>query len=93
MDNQIPEEIKKQRVKQLLEISKKLEIKYMEKFIGRTLEFIPEIEKDGYLYGHTGNYLYIRTKGCSNLLQKSVKIKIDNIDYPYCNGIVVGGDK
>ena len=84
MENQISEEIKKERVKTLLALSKKLEIDYMNKFVGKTLEFIPEVEKDGYLFGHTGNYLYIKVKGCKDLLQKSLKIKINSIDYPYC---------
>ena len=84
LDNQIPEQTKKERVKILLELSKRLEIDYMRKFIGETVEFIPEIEKEGYLFGHTGNYLYIKAKGCKELLQKSVLVKIQAIEYPYC---------
>ena len=64
MDGQVDEVTKKKRVKALIELSKELEIEYMDKFIGESLEFIPEVERDGYLFGHTGNYLYIKTKGC-----------------------------
>ncbi len=84
MDNQVPENIKKQRAHILLNLSKQLEINYINNFIGSYLEFIPETYKDGYLYGHTGNYLAIKTLGDKKLLNQIVKIKIDSLDYPYC---------
>ena len=84
MDNQVPEIIKKQRAHILLDLSKQLEINYINNFIGSYLEFIPETYKDGYLYGHTGNYLAIKTLGDKKLLNQIVKIKIDSLDYPYC---------
>ena len=37
MDEQIPENIKKERARQLLKLSKELKLKYFEKFIGRFL--------------------------------------------------------
>jgi len=48
------------------------------------VEFIPETFKDGYLFGHTGNYLSIKVKGDKGLLNKVVKVKITSIEYPYC---------
>ena len=86
MDKQVDELTKKDRVKRLMKLSRELEIEYMNKFIGETLEFIPEVEKDGYLLGHTGNYLYIKAKGCKDLLSKSVLVKIEDIEYPYLLG-------
>lgn len=84
MDNQIDEYVKKERVKVLLRLSKELELEYMNKFIGKELEFIPETYKDGYLIGHTGNYLSIKTKGDKELLNTITKVKIEEINYPYC---------
>ena len=52
----------------------------MQKSSRKDVFFLPEIEKDGYKIGHTGNYLLIKTKSNSN------KIKITNIEYPYCIG-------
>lgn len=83
MEGQIKEEIKKQRVMELLKLSKELENKYMNKFIGKTLTFIPEVYKDGYLIGHTGNYLLIKLKGCEELLHKEVSVKLMENQYPY----------
>lgn len=83
MEGQVKEEIKKQRVMELLKLSKELENKYINKFIGKTLTFIPEVYKDGYLIGHTGNYLLIKLKGCEELLHKEVSVKLMENQYPY----------
>ena len=83
MESQVNGNIKKARVRRLLKLSKELEINYMEKHIGIETTFIPEICDNGYLYGHTENYLFIKAKGNSNLLKKIVKIKTKNINYPY----------
>ena len=83
LPNHVDEMVKKERVKRLIELSKNLEIEYMNKFIGNTVSFIPEVIKDGYLYGHTGNYLYIKVKGCKELLYKDVNVIVNKIEYPY----------
>ena len=85
MNNQIDEAIKKQRCRVLLDLSKQLELNYMNKFLNKTLTYIPEIKKDGYLIGHTGNYLLIKQE-CFNLHHNSVNVTIKKIDYPYCIG-------
>ena len=84
--NHIKEEVKKIRVKELINLSKELEIEYMQGFLEKELTFIPEIIKDGFLYGHTGNYLYIKVKGCKELLWQEVKVKLKKIEYPYVIG-------
>lgn len=83
MKNQVHGEVKKERVKTLLKISKELETKYMKKYINKEIDFIPEVYKDGHLIGHTENYLLIKTKGNEELLGKTVKVKIKEIDYPH----------
>ena len=84
MDNQVDNVTKKERAHILIDLSKKLELDYMNNFINKSLEFIPETYKDGYLYGHTGNYLAIKTKGSKDLINNIVKVKIEKIEYPYC---------
>jgi len=76
-------EIKKERVKKMMEISKQLEIEYMNKFLNKEVTFIPEVYKDGYLIGHTGNYLLIKYKGSIENLNKTLKVKIVENIYPY----------
>lgn len=85
MDNQIDECVKKKRARVLLDLSRELEISYMSKFIGKTVSFIPEVIKDGYLIGHTGNYLLVKCK--SDVLDHdSHDVLIDSVEYPYCIG-------
>ena len=83
MENQIDEKTKKERVHILMSISKELELDYMNKFIGCEVEFIPEVSKDGYIIGHTGNYLQIKSKIKSNG-HETIKTTIKSIEYPYC---------
>lgn len=78
--------IKKDRVRKVLEISKELEQKYMYQFIGKTITFIPEVEKDGYLIGHTGNYLLVKVKGDIASLNQTVPVLLEEVKYPYVIG-------
>lgn len=89
MDGQVDEDIKKKRVKILLQLSKELEYNYMEKFIGKKVIFISEIAKDDYIIGHTGNFLNVKYHGNKNDLNKDIEVKINNIEYPYCIGSTI----
>ena len=86
LPNQVDQNTKKDRVKILLNLSKKLEIEYMNKYINSEIIFIPEVRKDNYLIGHTGNYLLIKTAGEENLLHQDVEVKIKSVNYPYLIG-------
>ena len=86
MDNHVDEKVKKERVKILMNLSEELEKKYMNKFINKEVIFIPEIEKDGYLIGHTGNYLQVKMKKENNLIGQDVKVLLKDVEYPYIIG-------
>ncbi len=83
LPNQIDQNTKKERVKILLNLSKELEIEYMNKYINGEIIFIPETKKENYLIGHTGNYLLIKMVGEEDLLHQDVKVKIKSVNYPY----------
>ena len=82
MENQVAEEIKNKRTQVLLSLSKKLEEDYFEKFIGKEISFIPEVEKNGYVIGHTGNYLLVKKQGVLNNHEEQ-KGKMVRVEYPY----------
>ncbi len=85
MKDQIDECVKKKRVRILLDLSRELELKYMKRFIGKTVSFIPEVIKDGYLIGHSGNYLLIKCPG--DILNHNIRnVFIEKVEYPYCIG-------
>ena len=88
---QIPDYLKKEQTDKLLELSREFEIKYMKKFIGKTLDVLFEVTKDGYSYGHTTNYLAIKVIGTykSSVMKK---VKLINIEYPYIYGEVIDED-
>lgn len=83
---QIPDNIKKKHTDILLNLSKEMEINYMNKFINKELDVLFETYKDGYSYGHTTNYLNIKVKGkFESSTFKNIVIK--EIKYPYCIGL------
>lgn len=83
MKNKVNGIIKKDRVKRLISLSKELETANLNKNINRDIVFIPEVYKEGFLIGHTGDYLLIKAKGSKKYLSKEVKAKTKEADYPY----------
>ena len=86
LPNHIDDLTKKKRVKELISISENLEKEYFNKFKGKEVEFLPEIYKEGYIIGHTGNYLLIKAKGSIGDLNQNKKVIIEKVEYPYCIG-------
>lgn len=88
MDHQVDENIKKQRSRRLIEVSKKLEEKYMNKFIDTYQEVLIENSGEEYSLGHTSNYLHVKIY---EKIEKDalVKVKILECAYPYIIGKVV----
>lgn len=76
MTGHIDGNIKKERARRLLMVSKELEKEYANKFIGKSLEVLFEEVKDGVSIGHTSNYLKVKVKGeIPTNTFKNVKIK------------------
>ena len=57
---QIDNVTKKQRVKELISLSDELEKKYKDQFINKICSVLIEKTINGYSYGHTTNYLYLK---------------------------------
>lgn len=89
MDNQIDEKVKKERVSKIINLSKELEQDYFSKFIGKELVFIPEVYKNGYLIGHTGNYILVRALGDEKLLKQDINVNLEKLEYPYVLGCII----
>lgn len=87
LPNHIDNEEKKSRARRLLEVSKELELNYYSKYLNKEVEVLVEETKDGYSFGHTGNYLYVKIN--KELKHNTfVTVKIIDIEYPYCIGEV-----
>lgn len=87
--NHVDDVTKKNRVKKLVDLSNELENDYMNKFINKTVLLLPEVYKEGYLIGHTDNYLKIRVKGSHELLNKTIEVKVLKNSYPYLDGEII----
>ncbi|MBB5335575.1 tRNA (N(6)-L-threonylcarbamoyladenosine(37)-C(2))-methylthiotransferase MtaB [Pectinatus brassicae] len=61
MENQVDEQIKKQRVHELQKISQEKLAAFEAKFINKTLQVLIEQINDGVADGHTGNYIKVYT--------------------------------
>lgn len=87
MAEQVPGDVKKERVRRLLALSKELETEYMKKFIGKTLPVLMEVNRTDYSLGHTSNYLLVKVPG-EYQSEDLVDVTITDVSYPYCLGEV-----
>ena len=68
---------KKNRALELIKVSDKLSVDYAKKFIGQEVETIIErVNKQGYMEGHSSNYLDIIVDKDDDILMKNVVIKL-----------------
>ena len=82
MDGQIKEQVKKERVKRLIEVSNNLEKEYLDKFISKNVLVLIEENKDGYSIGHTDNYLKVvipQFIECNKIVSVNI-IKEENLE-------------
>lgn len=80
MSGKIDGNIKKRRVKEIIELSSELERMFYEKFYNRQLDVLFEEEKDGYFIGHTANFIKVKVKGNYKINEIfSVLLSSDNI--------------
>lgn len=83
MPDQIPEQIKKARSRQLIELGEKRRIAYMSQFVGKEagvlFEEKQEIRGQDFWIGHTMEYLKIGVISDENLENKLIQVKIDRI--------------
>ena len=87
LPNHIDANIKKERARRLLAVSKELELSYFKTFIGKDVEVLVEEVKDGKSFGHTDTYLHVEIE--KELSHNTfVTVKIKDVSYPYCFGEV-----
>ncbi|MBC8079665.1 MAG: tRNA (N(6)-L-threonylcarbamoyladenosine(37)-C(2))-methylthiotransferase MtaB [Gorillibacterium sp.] len=81
MVDQIDDEVKDHRVRRLIKLSETMQLAYADKFIGQTLDIIPErLCKEephlGMIAGYSDNYLQVAFPGTKEMLRHMVKVKI-----------------
>lgn len=86
MDNQIDEQTKHKRVKEVIKLSEELEIEYMNKFINTDVLVLIEKYENGIISGHTENYIPVKANGVESDINELLMIHIDKMEYPYLIG-------
>lgn len=80
MPCQLPESVKNQRVKKLMELDDVLRRKNAERFIGRVFDVLFETEKDGVYVGHCPNMLEVCVESSEDLRGKIVPVTLTGYD-------------
>ena len=57
MKNQVDGNIKKKRVREVLNLSDELELSYYKKYIGSVMDGVTELRRDGSVVVHTNNFI------------------------------------
>ena len=79
MEDQVNGIVKKERVREVINLNKLQERKYYENYIGKTLEGLVEVHKDSRVIVLTSNYISVIVD--SNIESNTiVKVKIDRVD-------------
>ncbi|PRS02624.1 tRNA (N(6)-L-threonylcarbamoyladenosine(37)-C(2))-methylthiotransferase MtaB [Bacillus atrophaeus] len=91
MEDQVDENVKNERVHQLIALSDQLAKEYASDYEGEVLEIIPEeafkeTNESNLFVGYTDNYMKVVFKGTEDLIGKLVKVKIKKAGYPYNEG-------
>lgn len=93
MKGQLSNQIKKARTNALLNINKELYKMYKETFIGKNLEVLFEREENGYLYGHSSEYLDVYVESNVMNLHRMCKVHIFSIAGDHLIGRLIGGNE
>ena len=78
MDNQVPGDIKKERVHKVLKISDKYEIEFYKNNLNKEYEVVTELHNNGTCIGYTSNYIPVMID--NKLDNGIVNIKIISVD-------------
>jgi len=89
MPQQIDESIKNKRSKELAAIREKSAAKCMERYIGQTMPVIFEEYKDGYMIGHTANFIEVKARAQRDLRGASVNVLFKEVDGYTVTGEIV----
>ena len=90
MKNQVDGNVKKERVKRLIDLSKELWLDYSKKFIGTCQEVIVEQKyQDDYVVGHSSNYLNVLLPYDPSIIRHRVIVKIDSQEGEYVKGTIL----
>ena len=84
MDGQVDEQIKKARVADLSALEAGIRRDILDSLEGKTTDVLFETYKDGYLYGHTPEFVEVKLPSKSDMRGKNAKVTIVSNDGDVC---------
>jgi threonylcarbamoyladenosine tRNA methylthiotransferase MtaB len=93
MDGQVSEEVKQERVHELIELSERMQLAYARRFVGETLSVIPERRRKGdrtgnMLTGYSDNYLQVAFAGSEDLIGRVCRVRVTEAGVNECQGVL-----
>jgi threonylcarbamoyladenosine tRNA methylthiotransferase MtaB len=76
MTEHVPEDVKKERSRQMLALAEESAMEYHRQFLGRTLGVLWEQSSGGVWSGLTGNYIRVYTKNRGDLTNRLMSVKL-----------------
>lgn len=91
MEEQVDEEVKHDRVHQLIDLSERMQAAYGREWVGHILDVIPEREAKGkeglgLISGYTDNYIQVVLNGEESLIGKLCRVRITESGVNECRG-------
>lgn len=88
MSEQLPNDIKKERARRLIEIDKGLQLEYNRKFLDREVEVLIEEHVEDKSVGHTENFLKVIVDGKLDI-NKNYKVVVTKVYDEYIEGTII----
>lgn len=91
MKEQIPEDVKKERVRILTEISNEIRRRLLDEKIDTdsNIEVLFETYQDGYVYGHTSDFIQVKAKSYRAMHGELAFVKLLSHDGDICEGEII----
>ena len=86
---QLTKHIKESRAAELSTITEEIRREYLKQQIGKTVEVLFEVSKDGYTEGYTKNYTPVRVFTQENYQGEIKQVTIKNAVNDYCEGEII----
>ena len=91
MKDQIPENVKKERVAKLSEISREIRAEILDEKVAESkdIEVLFETTREGYSHGHTSDFIEVKVKTSKRLNGLVRSVKLISHDGEVCEGVLV----
>ena len=76
MENQVDNKTKEIRSKRLIKLSEENEKNFNDYYVGKQVEVLVEEEENGFLKGHSANYIMVKIKSDIDVVNEIVKVNV-----------------